>query len=44
MLKETYPALVKEKIRKIIEARTQEIKLHAKRVGTRPQEEWKDCL
>ena len=44
MLKETYPALVKEKIRKIIEARTQEIKLHAKRVGTRPQEEWKDYL
>ena len=44
MLKETYSTSVKEKIKKIIEDRTQDIKLQAKRMGKRPEEKWKDYL
>ena len=44
MLKETYPAFAKEKIKKIIEDRTQDIKLQAKRIGKRPEDKWRDYL
>ena len=44
MLKETYPTFAKEKIKKIIEDRTQDIKLQAKRIGKRPEDNWKDYL
>ena len=44
MLKETYATSIKDKIEKVIEPYIQDIKLQAKRVGRRPQEEWKDYL
>ena len=44
MLKETYSTSIKDKIEKVIEPYIQDIKLQAKRVGKKPQEEWKDYL
>ena len=44
LLKETYPTFAKEKIKKIIEDRTQDIKLQAKRIGKRPEDKWRDYL
>ena len=44
MLKENYSASVKDKIEKIIESYTQEIKLQAKRIGKRPDNQWRECV
>tara|TARA_R100001082_G_scaffold107551_1_gene81588 strand:- start:426 stop:974 length:549 start_codon:yes stop_codon:yes gene_type:complete len=44
MLKENYSTSVKSKLKKVIEPYIQDIKLQAKRVGKRPQENWKDYL
>tara|TARA_B100001094_G_scaffold140981_2_gene136630 strand:+ start:9971 stop:10519 length:549 start_codon:yes stop_codon:yes gene_type:complete len=40
MLKENYSTFVKEKIRKVIESKTQEIKFEAKAIGIKANKEW----
>ena len=44
MLREKYSTSVKHKIEKIIKSYTQEIKLQAKRIGKRPESQWKEYI